>query len=808
MPDLIITPPTVTAGTPTPTVTHTLTRNGQNVLPEVAAGRIINAAPGEYTATWTASNGVAPNAVITRSATVEAPAAFAATALWVGAVTTDELMVSAYVEEGASTMQAFAVPVGGGAEISGPVQNVSTIQAVNVATMYPQADYGVARCTITGLSPDTEYNIGLRVNGATAAGMTGKARTRPNTRRAFTFGFGTCFEMVTSRTYANFDVMAAQPLEFFAVLDDRGYSDITTNDARLYYRADWGYLHHPKIGPFHRAFPIYNVPGDHDFGPDNSNAFSPGKPAFMQWYRNHAPQPVTLTGALDPVDYAVWIAPGLKLFMADTRTNRNGGLFMDAAQEARMIAHIQEVGAIPDACMIWNSGTPWISGSDNDTWHGASAQRQRIADAVLQYAPGRVAIICGDMHALAFDSGANSAGGMPVFHAAPMARANSSKGGPYSGGSPVVATQTQYGQITATPVTGGWQLEYRGYSCDATTGAQTLRLSHTATLVAPPEPVLEAPSFTGTSTIVGGNTPGSILTASVGATSGQPTPSVAYQWRMDGVDVSGQTAATFTRPETVGAVPSVRITLSNGVSPNAERTVAADATVAGGTPIGYRQAVLDTSPQFLLMTPTGSTIPDETGNGRNATIVGTQGAHVETAPFGLPVFRGTTSCHARVEHEEAFNGTSWSVAFFANLNSQTVQFMGIFHRGSNQKLSINDTDPLLLNTRYSQTNTTANVTSILPSSGWGFVVMTFDASTGRGRTYAGINGAALSLRNDVTVAGSLHTTTDPVIFNGRQVTTTVDRRGNTAHAGMARWGRELSLAEITAIYDAARNVGP
>lgn len=728
--------------------------------------------------------------------------ALAATAMYVGAVTTDSLMVSAYTEDGASTMQAFAVPVGGGAEIAGPSVSVSTIEAVNPATLYPSDNYGVARCTISGLSPDVEYDIGVRVNGQVTEGITGRARTRPTVRRAFTFGFGTCFEMNTTRTYANFDTMAAQDLEFFAVLDDRGYSDITTNDPRLYYRADWGYLHHPRIGPFHRAFPIYNVPGDHDFGNDNSNAASPGKPAFMQWYRNHAPQPVTLTGALDPVDYAVWIAPGLKLVMADTRTNRSGNMFMDAAQEARLIAHIQEVGAIPDAAMIWNSGTPWISSSDTDTWFGASAQRQRIADAVLQYAPGRVAIICGDMHALAFDDGSNSAGGMPVFHAAPMARANSSKGGPYSGGSPVQATQTQYGQMDCTPVTGGWQLDFRGYSCDATTGTQTLRLSGSATLVAPSN---SAPAFTTQPSISGSATPGAVLTCSPGTYTGTPTPSVAYQWFLDGVSQSGATSNTYTRPATIGAVPSCRVTLSNGIGSPAVATATAQATSAAEP--GYQEAVLATSPQFLLMNPSGATIPDETGNGRSGVIVGTQGTQVPAGPFGLPAFRGTTSCHVEVAHDAAFNGTSWSVAFFIHPNAQgSPQYLGYFHRGGSQKLAITFESAALVNARYSSTNT-LDVADVTDPANWNFVVMTFDAATGTGRTYSARNGGALSLRSENTVAGSSHTTTDPIVFNGRVEGGTASRRGVTAHAGMARWDRVLSLAEIEAIYDAAAAVG-
>lgn len=548
--------------------------------------RAVNAiGPGAGSATKSATSG---------AAAPEPTPGFLATALWVGAVTTDEVIVSAYAQQGAATMQAFAVPVGGGAEIAGPTVSVSTIQPISAATLYPSTAYGVARCTISGLAADTEYSIGVRIDGATTPGMTGRARTRPAVRREFTFGFGTCFEMNTSRTYANFDTMAAQPLEFFALLDDRGYADITANDPRWYYRADWGYLHHPKIGPFHRAFPTYYTAGDHDFSNNNSTAAAASKPAFMQWWKNHVPQPAVNPNAPDPINFSVWIAPDLKLVMADTRTNRTTGMFMDAAQEAWFIGQIQEVGAIPGACMIWNSGVPWISSSDTDTWFGAQAQRQRIADAVLQYAPGRVAIICGDMHALAFDDGTNSPGGMPVMHAAPLARATSTKGGPYTGGAPVRATETQYGQITAIPVDGGWQLDYRGYSCDATTGAQTLSLSGTVTLIAPTAPGLEAPGFGGASSISGGSAEGATITAAPGPVTGNPAPTASYRW-FEGLELTAGTtilgtAAAFVRPAGVGRQFSCEITLDNGVNPDAVRIVSAAATTATGSAVRYYSA--------------------------------------------------------------------------------------------------------------------------------------------------------------------------------------------------------------------------
>lgn len=723
-----------------------------------------------------------------------------ATSLWVGAVTTSSLMVSAYTEDGAETLQAFAQPVSGGAPIYGQLVTVSAIETVNPATLYPPENYGVGLSTIEGLSPDSEYEIGVRVNGRTTAGITGKAKTRPNVRKAFTFGFGTCFELGTARTYNNFDVMAEQALDFFAVLDDRGYADIGVNDPRLYYRADWGLLHHPKIGAFHRAFPIYYVAGDHDFGPNNSNAASPGKPAFMNWYRNHVPQPLTAMGANDPVHYAVWIAPGLKLVMPDTRTNRIGGMFMDADQEAWFIGQIQEVGAIPGACMIWNSGVPWISNSDTDTWFGAAAQRQRIADAVLQYAPGRVAIICGDMHALAFDDGRNSAGGMPVMHAAPMARTVSTKGGPYSAGTPITATQNQYGQLGVVPIEGGWELNYRGYSCDPTTGAQTLRLERSVILRAP---AYVAPAFDGESSISGGTSEGSVLTANPGPVSGNPSPEVSYSWLVDDVYVPNAFSRTFARPDGVGSVPSVEITLENGIGNPAVRRIAAEATTprVAAPSVSYRQAVLDTSPQFLLLNPSGAEIVDESPNGRNAAIVGTQGTHTPSAPLGLPVFRGTPSSYVRIAHDEAFNQGGYSAAFFLNVNGSNVQFQSFYGRDNNEKIGNANADLNMSYVRWGPTGHQIEIPNMVNASDWHFIVMTRDAAD-RGQVWRARLGQALTRVADMT-APRRQISTQPIVFNGRLVNGVFDRGGNIALAGMARWGRALSEAEIQGIYQAA-----
>lgn len=230
--------------------------------------------------------------------------------------------------------------------------------------------------------------------------------------------------------------------------------------------------------------------------------------------------------------------------------------------------------------------------------------------------------------------------------------------------------------------------------------------------------------------------------------------------------------------------------------------------------VGYRQAVLDTAPQLFNLTPSypvggPNIIPDETGNGRAAQMpFGTAGTYAMTGPFGLPFFKGTRTHQAFVPHEAGFGGTSWTMIAFVNPNNETgVSFMFYYSKGNQQALGIENTNLAQASARYGVNNSGASLGNIIPATGWTFTALTFDMATGTGRTYTAIAGADLALRNTNTIAGSLATSTDPVTWNGRNLNGGQGLRGNIGMAGMARWGRALTLAELTTIYNAARSNG-
>jgi phosphodiesterase/alkaline phosphatase D-like protein len=110
---------------------------------------------------------------------------------------------------------------------------------------------------------------------------------------------------------------------------------------------------------------------------------------------------------------------------------------------------------------------PWIApvAPTSDRWGGYSTERAELASFIA--ASGKkLAIVSGDMHALAVDDGTNSPGGIPVFHAAALNQNSSLKGGPYTLG-PIPASAglpvQQYGVMRVLDKGAEIALEFTGY---------------------------------------------------------------------------------------------------------------------------------------------------------------------------------------------------------------------------------------------------------------------------------------------------------------------------------------------------------
>lgn len=467
-------PPSTFSGHPTPTVSFRW-YDGQELIAG-ASSRSYNHSGvfGEYSREDIATNGVGSPAtartntiIVSEEEVITEPVTGA---IWVGQTEFNQVTVNASLIEGATEVAFVATPVGGTAN--------DEIRSSNVSV---DPSYKFARTSLN-LSPGTEYDIRVKTasNHETLI-PNGKFRTPSQTRQPCSVGFASCGS--GSRNDAIYDTIIDQNPDLIAFyhLGDRGYPDISTNDVSLYHNNDSSLMSKTRISRFHRSFPVIYTWDDHDYANNNSTSASAAKPAALGWYRSRVPMKPRSSVTTDTVTFSHFPVAGVEVVMLDVRSARSPGQIISPSDEQYLISRIQATGETSDGILLFNSGVPWIAGSSGDTWSDASAQRTRIANAITSYGNNRVAIIGGDAHMLAFDNGTNSAGRAPVFHAAPLAQSNSTKGGPYSGGT-VVASQNQYGRLDFTPVVGGWTVRYRGYSVDSS-GIQTLRLEHTANLL-------------------------------------------------------------------------------------------------------------------------------------------------------------------------------------------------------------------------------------------------------------------------------------------------------------------------------------
>ena len=326
---------------------------------------------------------------------------------------------------------------------------------------------GMAKLVVDGLAPATHYTYAVETDGVVDTSRVGSFRTGPAAAGSFVFAFGSCCNAPGASTFT--EIRGHDP-DLFLHLGDLHYSDIAVDDPALYRARYDTALASAHQGPLYATVPTVYSWSDHDFGPNGSDGTSASKPAAQRTYRQYVPSyPLpSPTGGI----YQTFSYGRVRFVVTDNRSYKSPRSAVDDAGKTMLGAEQKQwfkdvVGAATEPVVIWVNENPWISRAalTYDWWGGYSTERAELADFIV--ASGKnVAIVSGDMHALAADDGTNSPGGIPVFHAAALNGKSSHKGGPYTSGpfpSTVGVAVQQYGVMSVHDTGAEIALQFTGY---------------------------------------------------------------------------------------------------------------------------------------------------------------------------------------------------------------------------------------------------------------------------------------------------------------------------------------------------------
>jgi alkaline phosphatase D len=300
---------------------------------------------------------------------------------------------------------------------------------------------------IDALQPDTEYIYGFsaqpRSNSVEAAG---RFRTLPQGAASFRFAFASCAQ--TGSEHKVFRTILGRDPLFFLQVGDLHYRNINRNDRELFQEAYREVFGSRAQGSLYANVPLVYVWDDHDFGPDNSDRFSPGRIASRLTYQECVPHYPLAFGKGDvPICYAFSVGR-VRFVVTDLRSERSPAKSPDTPDKT-MLGTAQkewfkrELLAVKSSftLIFWVSSVPWTGKSQTgDGWAAFPAERQEIADFLKVNGIRNLCLLSGDAHMLAADDGRNgdfaTGGGAPLpsLQAAPLDRQASFKGGPYSHG--------------------------------------------------------------------------------------------------------------------------------------------------------------------------------------------------------------------------------------------------------------------------------------------------------------------------------------------------------------------------------------
>lgn len=311
---------------------------------------------------------------------------------------------------------------------------------------------------IQGLTAATAYT--WSVNGSE-----GRVTTFTSGAFSYSLAVGSCADSGSESPLFE-QIVAREPL-FYLQTGDFHYGDIKSDCETAFPEYIGDVARSSTQKTLFRSAPFAYMWDDHDFGPNNSAGNAPCKRVAISSYRSLIPHyPTAFGGEDDPISQS-FTAGRVRYVLTDLRSQKVRPIYdsndacvrVKAGSNFGSDAHLQwffdELLAAKREGQVvaWVSGIPWINSpggpnyecGEDDDWGGYPEERTRIA-RFIQDNDIPLFMLSGDAHMVAFDDGTNVEGGFPVFHAAPLDRRGSYKGGPYSHG--YSAESGQYGWIT------------------------------------------------------------------------------------------------------------------------------------------------------------------------------------------------------------------------------------------------------------------------------------------------------------------------------------------------------------------------
>ena len=201
------------------------------------------------------------------------------------------------------------------------------------ATVEPD-DHRLVRLHVSGLTAGRSYTYRVVVDGVadTSRGV-GTFQTPDVGPMSFRVAIGGCAR--TGSNGAVFDAIAAENPLLYLMIGDAHYGNITSTDPADHLAAYDRMMTTPAQAALHRAVPTAYVWDDHDYGPNDAGASSPGRAAVGTAYRRAVPH-YALPPDGEPIFQAFTIGR-VRFVMTDPRSDADAATLLGATQRRWLI---------------------------------------------------------------------------------------------------------------------------------------------------------------------------------------------------------------------------------------------------------------------------------------------------------------------------------------------------------------------------------------------------------------------------------------------------------------------------------------